>query len=214
MKKYPDIRHLTSYEAAISILTDKNIISKQKDMNNKWLVDRLVEEKKKFNTNDLVFCTPDWFSDNKHETGHGPVMIYFKEKIYNDFIITFTESDSTIYDNVKVYDNNELSKIYKNINNKTDNKYTEIVNYIMGNYDIKNEAQEYDTSKGKQFIDSLYYKDYSEIQLHTKKISTNYIDKIVLTNNYFYKNDNDNELKQKLIILAKENNITILEKKK
>jgi len=205
----PQIRHLTSYKSAISIINDGYIKTKQYDISDKkWLKERIISEKLKFNTNDIIYCTPDWYYDKKHETGHGSVMIYFKSNIFNDFKITFTDSDSKLYDTI-IYNLNDIIKIYSNIyyNKSVYIEYQNVVNDILKRYNMKNEAQIYETSNGIQFIDSLYHREYSEFQIHSNQIDISYISEIVFTNIYFYKYDDDNIYKNKLIELLKKHDI-------
>jgi len=209
MKHYPKIRHLTSYQALKSILDDgylKPLI--KNDILETWLDDRQKKELKKFGTNNLIFTTPDWYGDYSHETGHGPIMIYFNEKIFDDFEISFSISDNKI-SNGKIYNKIELKNIYYNIQNNIQNS---ISNIILNKYNIKNEAKKYNTSKGLQFIDSLFYKEYSEVQIHTKMIPISYIEKIIFTDIYLYKYDDDNELKIELKNTLTEKKIIFLDK--
>jgi hypothetical protein len=206
---FPQIRHLTSYKSAISIIESGYIKTKQYDISDKeWLEERLLSEHINFKTNDLIYCTPDWFNDKKHETGHGSVMIYFKESIFNDFRITFTDSDSKIYENI-IYELSDIEKIYKNIYYDRDifNEYHDVVKDILERYDEKNEAQVFDTSNGKQYIESLYHREYSEIQIHSNQVDISYISEIVFTDIYFYKYDDDDIYRDKLIKILEKNKI-------
>ena len=99
--KYPAVRHLSLYESAISIMENGYIMSrnemkknindidinviKNKAINSKdrWWDERKALEHKKFGTEDVIYCTPDWFNDSGYETGHGAVMFYFNAKKYN-----------------------------------------------------------------------------------------------------------------------------------
>ena len=215
-KNYPLIRHLTSYETAISILEHGFIYSRNELKNkvlsstivenenlnkdNKWFKDRQLIEKNKFNTNDLIYCTPDWFQDYKHETGHGAVMFYFNENIFNDYKISLTKLDSKTdkYDN-EVFYNEEILDIYSNIlGKKINNKYKSVSDFILENNEILNEEGFYNTSKGKKYIESLFHYKYSEIQIHTNKIPIKYIESIKITDKYFDVRDTDNKNKLKL----------------
>ena len=204
--KYPAIRHLTSYESMIAILNSGFILSRKhinKNFNEKWIQDRNTSELNKFKTQDLIFCSPDWYNDLKHETGHGSCMIYFKQTIFDDFKITFTESDSKIHD-LPIHNTNEIKSIYSIIKSKNTNKINsnKATKNIIGKYETKNKEQVYNTSRGRQFMKSLFYKEYSEFQIHTEKIPITYIEKIILTDNYFHRKTDDNILKNKVILLS------------
>jgi len=214
--KYPLVRHLTSYETAISILENNNIysrnylssilhildeeiiINENLLSDDKWWYERHLTEMKLFNTSDLIYCTPDWFKTYEYATGHGPVMIYFNEKIYDDFDITFSELDSHSDRLVsKIYTKNELVKIYENILNNSNDSLTE---KLLENLDKTNEGAYFNTSKGIEYIEEgKLYNKYSEIQIHAEKISIDYIDKIILTDKYFVEKDTDEYYKGKLL---------------
>ena len=204
---FPNIRHLTSYKSAISILESGFIKSRNildlEPLNKEWEEKRKFNEKLKFETNNLIFCTPDWFLDYKHETGHGPVMIYFKEKIFKDFKVTFTSSDSTIYSNLKIYNSDDIPDIYTAIKQEKNTGFAKLANEILEKYNIKNKAQFFNTSKGEQFIESLFYQHYSEFQIHTKQIPIKYIKGIKISDNYFYKKNNELIYRNKFIKLIK-----------
>jgi len=201
----PNIRHLTSFKSAISILESGFIKSRQildlESLNKEWEETRKFNEKQKFGTNNLIFCTPDWFLNYKHETGHGPVMIYFKDEVFKDFKLTFTSSDSTIYSKIKVYNSDEIPDIYSAIKNENNSIFSELADEVLKKYNIKNKAQFFNTSKGEQFIKSLFYQQYSEFQIHTKQIPIEYIKDIKITENYFYKKNNELIYKNKFIKL-------------
>jgi len=215
IKKYPIIRHLSSYDSAINIIQDSFVKSK-KELNNdiidnKWWNERKEIELEKFGTEDLIFCIPDWFDNGGYETGHGPVMIYFKPNIYENFKITFTLLDSVAEDNHKIYEKNELMKIYSNlIKDKKYPEYKKESNIIFKNLNHKNEGRIFETSKGNIFIEAnRFYNLYSEIQIHTNKIPIEYIKEIRLTDNYLKVTEHDQENKEKLILLCKDNGIKI-----
>jgi hypothetical protein len=216
-KKYPLIRHLSSYESTINIIQDTFVKSKKeldKDTkNNKnWWDERKEIELEKFGTEDLIFCVPDWFDDGGYETGHGPVMIYFKPKIYENFKITFTLLDSVAEYNDRIYEKTELIKIYSNlIKDKKYSEYKKESNIILKNLNHKNDGRIFETSRGKIFIEAnRFYNLYSEIQIHTNKIPIEYIKEIRLTNNYLKVSESDQENKEKLILLCKDKGINII----
>lgn len=224
-KEYPNIRHLSSYESAISILESGEMLSRNelKKCNNleidiksnkrlssddKWWNERTVLEKNKFGTEDLIFCTPDWFNTKGYETGHGAVMIYFKPEIYEKFKVTLTILDSLTESDSKIYNKNEISKIYSNIVNK--NYKDPDAKQILENIEHKNKKNVFDTSRGKIFIEGdRFYNKYSEIQIHTNKIPVEFIQEIKLTDNYLHIKDSDDKNREKLISLCKNKNIKI-----
>lgn len=215
-KKYPLIRHLSSYESAINIIQDSFVKSKKelnKDIkdNKIWWNERKKIEIEKFDTEDLIFCIPDWFDDGGYETGHGSVMIYFKPDIFEKFKITFTLLDSLAEYNNKIYEKNELIKIYSNlIKDKKYPEYKKESNIILKNLNHKNEGRVFETSKGRIFIEAnRFYNLYSEIQIHTNKIPIEYIKEIRLTDNYLRISESDQENKEKLILLCKDKGIKI-----
>jgi hypothetical protein len=215
IKKYPIIRHLSSYDSAINIIQDSFVKSK-KELNNdiidnKWWNERKEIELEKFGTEDLIFCIPDWFDDGRYETGHGPVMIYFKPNIFEKFKITFTLLDSVAEDNEKIYEKIELLKIYSNlIKDKKYPEYKKESNIILKNLKHKNDGKVYETSKGRIFIEAnRFYNLYSEIQIHTNKIPIECIKEIRLTDNYLKVTEHDQENKEKLILLCQDKGIKI-----
>lgn len=217
--KYPEIRHLTSYESAISILNSGFISSRNelknknidiKEINEKWENKRKNIEQHLFENEDLIYCVPDWFNDSGYETGHGSVMIYFKPNIFEDFHVTFTLLDSIAEKNTILYDKHDLHKIYNNILTGKFDDYTNECCIILENLNKKNKAQTFNTTKGNIYIDGdRFYNKYSEIQIHSNNIPLEYIQEIRLTDNYFYTKDNDYDNKLKLISLCNEKNIKI-----
>lgn len=220
---FPSIRHVTSYESAISILENKNFMSRQELLNNKvnvntnklksdnkWWSERKNIELEKFKTENLIFCTPDWYNTYNHETGHGPVMFYFNSSIFEDYKVTFTLLDNVSSEIKKVYNKNELSEIYHNILNDGKNTSQFEAKTILNNLDITNIGSVYDTSRGKIFIEEgkFYYK-YSEVQIHSNNIPIEYISEIKITNNYLDYSEEDSNIKEKFILLCKEKKIKI-----
>jgi len=223
--KYPLIRHLSSYESAINVLESGYIMSRNGlsdtnfDINevkgsnpkDKWWKERKELEFEKFGTQDILYCVPDWFNDSGYETGHGPVMIYFKPSIFEDFKTTLTITDS-LTENGKVYDKKEIQKIYSNIINK--NKYSDYqneANKILENLNHKNVGRLFNTSRGQIFIEGgRFYNKYSEVQIHAKKIPIEYIQEIRLTDNFLDLKNSDNKVsKEKLIAICRNKNIKI-----
>ena len=221
---FPGIRHVTYYESAISILENKHFMSRQELLNvnnfniktkklnpdNKWWLERKEIELEKFKTENLIFCTPDWYNTYDHETGHGPVMFYFKPSVFDDYKVTFTLLDNVSSEIKKVYNKSELSEIYHNILNDDKKSHLLETRTILKNLDITNDGSVYDTSRGKLFIEEgrFYYK-YSEVQIHTNKIPIEYISEIKLTNNYLDYTDENIELKEKFISMCNDMKIKI-----
>jgi hypothetical protein len=225
IEEYPLIRHLSTYESAIHILESGSIMSRNKlsdtnfdineikgsDPKDKWWKERKELELEKFGTQDILYCIPDWYNDSGYETGHGPVMIYFKPSIFENFKTTLTITDS-LTGNGKVYNKEEIQKIYSNIIKK--NKYSDYQkesNKILENLNHKNEGNLFNTSRGKIFIEgNRFYNKYSEVQIHAKNIPIEYIQEIRLTDNFLDLNNYDNKAnKEKLIAICKKNNIKI-----
>jgi hypothetical protein len=215
--KYPQIRHLSSYESAISILKNGYFLSRcelKKDLNNidsaiietkkfnskdKWWDERSILELKRFGTENLIYCIPDWFDDGGYETGHGPVMFYFKPSIFEDFKVTLTIEDSLTEIGNKIYDTNEIKKIYYDIIN---NKSQTEAKRILENLKSKNIESYFNTSRGKLFIEGgRFYNRYAEFQIHAKKISISYIQNVKFTDNYLGEKKSDKELKEKFILI-------------
>lgn len=227
-EEYPLVRHFTSYESAISIIENKYLMSRKNIKNNienlneniiknknlnsndNWWCDRKKLELMRFKSEDIIYCTVDWFNDSKYETGHGPVMIYFKPKIFEKFKITLTIEDSLTENRDRIYDKYEISKIYSKIINNNSNDFNFEAEQILKNLNHKNAERYYHTSNGVVFIPERFYDKYSEIQIHTDKISIEYIKELRFTNNYFIENENDDINKEKLIQLCKKNNIKIV----
>lgn len=227
-EKYPNIRHLSSYQATVSILQNNVLLSRNKLGENLHLIDKELIDARKFNsddnwwderkqielerfgTEDMIFCTADWYNNYGYETGHGPVMIYFKPEIFEDFKVTLTILDSLNESEKRVFNKNEISKIYSNIISNSKNEYIKESNKILNNIENKNKGRYFLTTKGKVFIeDNKFYDKYSEIQIHTDKIPINYIKEIKLTDNYFDVKDSDEKYKKILINLCKEKNIRV-----
>lgn len=215
---FPSVRHLTSYESAISILENDFIISRNemkknidfinqnivenKKLNSKdiWWDERKESEINFFETEDLIYCSVDWLEKYANESGHGPVMIYFKPSIFENFKVTLTIEDSLHGINNKIFEKEDISKLYSDFINK---KETKDVIKILNNINETNKGSYFNTSKGKIFIEEgRFYNKYSEIQIHTKKISIDYIKEIKLTNNYFDIKDSDSYNKRKLISIC------------
>lgn len=221
--EYPQIRHLSSYESAISIIesgfllsrnelkknTDKlnPVIVETKNFNSKdkWWSERQEIEYKRFESEDIIYCTPDWFNNSGYETGHGPVMIYFKPSIFEDFNVTLTIEDSLTENRNRIYTKSEIQKIYANIiNEKSNSDYQTEAKKILENINHKNKESVFTTSRGRIFIEgNKFYNKYSELQIHAKKIPVSYIQEIRLTDNYFCAKEYDKELKEKLISIYK-----------
>ena len=222
-EEYPAVRHLSSYESAISILENGFIMSRDEmknhidkldpsivkrkgiNSNDKWWKERKQLENKKFGSDDIIHCTPDWFNNYGYETGHGPVMIYFKPTIFEDFKVTLTIEDSLTEKSSKHYDSDAIKKIYSNIVKHESNEYKLEAKKILENINHKNAESTFDTSKGKVFIEGdRFYNKYSEIQIHANKIPIEYIQEIKFTDNYLDTKDTDKENKEKLILIYKE----------
>jgi hypothetical protein len=218
-EKYPEVRHFTSYESAIAIL-ESGIIksrnelkkdiqsvnieiveSKRLNSDDKWWSERQEIENERFATEDIVYCTPDWFNDSGYETGHGPVMIYLKPSIYEKFNTTLTIEDSLTENRKDIYKGNEIKKIYSNILNE--NKYPTykpVASKILENIEHKNVKKLFETSRGKMLIEAdRFYNKYAEIQVHATEIPIEYIKEIRFTDNYLFTKETDQELKEKLI---------------
>lgn len=231
LDEYPPVRHFCSYESAISIIQngfilsrselknyihelDKNII-KNKNLisKDKWWKERKELESKKFGTEDIIYCTPDWYNDSGYETGHGPVMIYFKPEIYEDFKVTLTIEDSLTENRNRYFNNKDIKKIYQNIINQKYPEYNRVSQKILENLESKNDESYFNTSKGRIFIEgNRFYNKYSEIQIHTNKIPIKYIKELRFTDNYLDINESDTKNKKKLIYLL-ENNISFSEQR-
>ena len=225
-EKYPLIRHLSSYESAIHILETGVIMSRNElsntnfdinevkgsDSKNKWWKERKDLEFEKFGTQDILYCIPDWFNDSGYETGHGPVMIYFKPSIFEDFKITLTITDSLTESGNRVYNKKEIQKIYSNIKENNLPDYQIEAKQILENLNHKNDGRLFSTSRGKIFIEgNRFYNKYSEVQIHAKKVPIEYIQEIRLTDNFLDLKNSDNEAnKEKLISICKKNNIKIV----
>lgn len=226
--QYPLVRHLSLLESAISIIENgyfmsrneikKNIhrinsnIIENKNLNStdKWWEERKELENTKFGTEDIIYCIPDWFNDSGYETGHGSVMFYFKPDIYEKFKVTLTLEDSLTENRNRVYDHNEIQKIYSNILNQNNIEYRQEAKIILENLNHKNKESVFNTSKGRIFIEgNRFYNKYAEIQIHASKVPIEYIQEIRLTDNYFMVKDSDSKNKEKLIHLCKEKSIKI-----
>ena len=228
-EKYPLVRHLSSFESAICILENEFIMSRNEmkrnidqidpavierksiDSNNKWCDERRELENNKFGTEDLIFCIPDWYNNSGYETGHGPVMIYFKPSIFEDFKVTLTIEDSLTETHKKVYNNNEMQKIYSNILNENSNsEYKYEAKKILENLNHKNKRDVFQTSKGPMLIEGdRFYNKYAEIQIHTTKIPIEYIQEIRFTDNYLDVKKTDRKKKDKIILMAKDKKMKV-----
>lgn len=226
---FPSIRHFCSYDSAISILEKGVFMSRQEliksdnididitknkrlESKDKWWNERKEIEMKIFKTENLIFCTPDWYSTYGNETGHGPVMFYFKPSIFENYKLTLTLLDNHYLsvDENKVYDSKEISKIYSNIINENNSSYKSEATKILKNLKCTNIGSVYETSRGRMYIDGgLFYNKYAEIQIHSNKIPIEYISEIKLTNNYLGYSESDNTIKEKFILLCKEKGIKI-----
>lgn len=225
--KYPLVRHFTSYESAISTIENGFLMSRnevKKNINklnksiienknlksdDKWWNERREIELENFGTEDIIYCTNDWFNNSGYETGHGPVMIYFESSIFDDFKITLTIMDSLHQENFRIYDKEEISKIYSQIINNDAKEYKNEAKEILRNINHKNPEKVHNTSKGRMFIPERFYDRYSEIQIHSNKIPIKYIKEIRFTDNYLVECENDNINKERLISLCEKNNIKI-----
>ena len=210
---YPPVRHLSSYKSAISILESGYLMSRNELKNHididkikgtnpkdKWWEERKYLESQKFGTEDLIYCTPDWFNDSGYETGHGPVMIYFKPSIFEDFKVTLTIEDSLTENRKRIYNDIEIQKIYSGIINEQNSDYQLEATKILENLNHKNERSLFNTSKGRIFIEGdRFYNKYSEIQIHAKRIPIKYIAEIRLTDNYFDIKESDKIFREKLL---------------
>lgn len=226
-ERYPEVRHFTSYESAISMLESgviksrnelkKNIddldieIVESKNFNStdKWWSERQDIENERFATEDVVYCTPDWFNSYGYETGHGPVMIYLKPSIFENFNTTLTIEDSLTENSKNVYKKDEIKKIYSNIlNENTYPKYMSASSQILENLEHKNIKKVFDTSRGKILIEAnRFYNKYAEIQIHATEIPIEYIKEIRFTDNYLHVKNSDKILKEKLISELKSKNL-------
>ena len=224
--EYPQIRHFSLYESAISILEngfllsrnelkknidylnlDPNIIQSKNILSkDKWWDERKELENQKFGTEDLIFCIPDWYNNSGYETGHGPVMIYLKPSIFEDFKVTLTIQDSLAENINKIYTDKEIQKIYYNIlNENSASDYNSEAKKILENLNSKNIRNVFNTSKGRILIEAnRFYNKYSEIQIHAKRISTDYIQEIRFTDNYLDEKKSDKDVKKKLISMCKD----------
>ena len=226
---YPNVRHLTSYESLISILEtgviksrnelkknlseiDNNIIKEKKlDSTDTWWNERKELENKRFLTENIIYCTPDWFNDSGYETGHGSVMIYFDQKIYEDFKVTLTIEDSLTEKRDNIYNVNEISKIYDNILGN-ENEYKNDAKIILDNLNHKNREGFFEISKGRTFVEgNRFYNKYSEIQIHEPEIPISYIKEICFTDNFLNKKNSDTQNKERVKLICKKYNIKINE---
>jgi len=220
--KYPEVRHLSTYESAIFILENNSLMSRNELRNNnfdidsikgtnskdKWWEERKELENERFGTENLIYCTPDWYGDYGYETGHGSVMIYFKPSIFEDFKVTLTLLDSLNENETKIYNHKEIQKIYLNIINN--NKSNTETKKILENLNHKNKGSLFNTSRGRIFIEGdRFYNKYSEIQIHANEIPIEYIKEIRLTNNYLDVKNTDDINREKLISICKSKNIKI-----
>ena len=212
VQKYPLIRHFASYESAISMLENNFLMSRNElknhidkldedlikhkglKSNESWWNERAVLDNKNFGTEDLIFCTADWYNNSGYETGHGPVMIYFKPSIFENFKVTLTLKDS-LEEGIRVYNDKEISKIYSSII-KDSTEYIKESEYILKNINHKNPEKVHNTSRGRMFIESRFYDKYAEIQIHTNKLSIDHIQEIRFTDNYLYEKKNDRKNKE------------------
>lgn len=164
-------------------------------------------ETERFGTEDLIYCIPDWFNDSKYETGHGPVMMYFKPEIFEDFKVTLTLEDSLTEKNDFIFNNDGIKRIYSDILNN-DERYE--ASEILKNLNHKNEGRMFSTSKGRMFIEGgRFYNKYSEIQIHSKNVPIEYIKEIRFTDNYLVNQESDDEMKNRLITICKEKQIPV-----
>lgn len=223
--KYPSVRHFLYYESAISILENEFIMSRNElknhihkldedfvtykglNSNDSWWNERAELDRNNFGTEDLIFCTPDWYNDSGYETGHGPVMIYFKPSIFEDFKVTLTLLDS-LNENIRVYNDKEISKIYSTILKEGD-EYISESNQILKNLNHKNPEKVHNTSRGMIFIPERFYDRYSEIQIHTNKIPISYIQDIRFTDNYLHEKKTDKKNKDKVVAMCRDKKIKI-----
>ena len=144
------------------------------DADDTWWKDREKSDAKMFGTQDLIFCTADWFNDSGHETGHGSVMIYFKPSIFTSFKVTMTATDSYGSEQT-VYGNEDIKKIYgfiKNIKTVSDDPLYSVAKKIADNMEHKNE--------------NGFYDEYAEFHIHASKVPTSYISEIRTTTNYLH----------------------------
>ena len=222
---YPSVRHFSSYDSAISMLEHGFLMSrnelknhidkldedlvKHKGLNSDdaWWNERAELDLNNFGTEDLIFCTADWYNNSKYETGHGPCMIYFKPSIFEDFKVTLTLKDS-LEENIRIYNSKEISKIYSAII-KESNEYIKESEYILNNLDHKNPEKIHNTSRGRMFIESRFYDRYAEIQIHTNKLPIKYIQEIRFTDNYLHEKKTDKKNKDKLIAMCQDKKIKI-----
>jgi len=206
MKKqsnFPQVRYITSYEVAEKIKEKDNIYSRpeairlgliEKEDDPIWN-ERSKAEQKHFNTEDIIFCTVDWFNDYGHETGHGPIMFYFKDSLCEDLNITLTLTDSFDY-NGPVINKEEIPEVFKSVQK---------FKGLKENIDKKDIKLLKDEKRGEEFYDKCgliinsnlekknnngFYDHYAELQVHTKAISTSYIEKEKRTENYIKENMN------------------------
>jgi len=224
-QKYPLVRHFSSYESAISMLENGFLMSRNElknhidkldnefikhkglDSNESWWNERAELDNKNFGTEDLIFCTSDWYNNSGYETGHGPVMIYFKPSIFEDFKVTLTLKDS-LEEGIRVYNDNEISKIYSSIMEES-NEYINESKFILNNINHKNPEKMHNTSRGRVFIESRFYDKYAEVQIHTNKLPIEYIQELRFTDNYLYEKKNDRKNKERLVTMCKDKKMII-----
>lgn len=225
MIEYPLVRHFSSYESAIAILENESILSrcelkrnlnkvhpeivknKKLDSADRWWQERKELEISRFGTEDMIFCTSDWFNDSKYETGHGPVMFYFKPSIFEKYKVTLTILDSLSASEKVVYDKPDILKIYSGI---LDNGSNFEASKIIKNLESMNNEQVFETSRGRMFIKgNRFHNKYSEIQIHTNILPLEFVQEIRLTDNYLFEQESDNMNKEKLISLCKKLNLKI-----
>lgn len=219
---YPLVRHIISYNVGVNFLKEGDIFSRPeairrglvKDEKDNWWTERSKSDNAVFGTEDLIFNTIDWFKDYGHETGHGPIMIYFKDNIFTSFKVTMTLCDS--YDYVgPVISSKEIPIIYKNIiefkGEKREISEDEMQNILKGMKNQKRDDNFY-KSCAEIIISNLehkneqgFYDHYTELQIHAKSISNKHINFIKMTNNYYDKSSDDK--KEKFDKLKKENNL-------
>ena len=222
---YPLVRHFSSYESAISMLENGFLMSRNElknhidkldedfikhkglDSNDSWWNERAELDLKNFGTEDLIFCTADWYDNSKFETGHGPVMVYFKPTIFEDFRVTLTLKDS-LEENIRIYNSKEISKIYSAIIKKG-TEYIKESEYILSNINHKNPEKVHNTSRGRMFIESRFYDKYAEIQIFANILPIEYIQELRFTDNYLHEKKTDKKNKEKLIAMCKDKKMII-----
>jgi len=224
-QKYPLVRHFSSYESAISMLENGFLMSRNElknhidkldedlikhkglNSNDSWWNERAELDSKNFGTEDLIFCTPDWYNDSGYETGHGSVMVYFKPSIFENFKVTLTLLDSLI-ENIKIYNSKEISKIYSTIL-KDDNEYIKESEYILNNLNHKNPEKWHNTSRGRMFIPERFYDKYAEVQIHTNILPIKYVQEIRFTDNFLHEKKSDKKNKERLVAMCKDKKMII-----